>query len=220
MNPELTYTVSKYQTAAGGTDIFAHTYMRFFNLDASYLGDEFCISVLRTVSKYTPVAVESPTDYEARAELMIAAAFSHNDLTSIGKNLGHSSGEHWLEHQLSGYFDTAHGAGLAVIMPAYLRYILDHGSEEQIRRVAYFAVRVFDSEPDDENPRKVAEDGTGRFTSWLKSIGMPVTLTELGLSGNDIQTAVERCLKSLGGKVGGFIDIDSDGIAELYESAV
>jgi len=220
MNPELTYTVSAYQTAAGASDVFSHTYFRYFNNDSSYLGDEYCIGTFRTIVKYTPIAVTNPDDYEARAELMSAASFSHNDVTGIGKNLGHGGGEHPLEHQLSGYYDTAHGAGLAVIMPALLRYVVKHGSPEQVERIACFGVRVFDAEPDKENPVKTAEDGIDRFIAWLGSIGMPTTLAELGVPEADIRVAIDRTVKNTGGKISGFVEIDADGIAEIFRSAL
>jgi len=220
MNPELTYSVSKYQTAAGAADVFSHTFMRFFNPAASYLGDEFCIGLLRTVVKYAPAAIENPNDYEARAELMAAASFAHNDVTGIGKEIWSGGGEHPLEQQLSGYYDTAHGAGLAVMMPAMLTYILRHGDAEQIDRIAYFAARVFDSEPDAANPEKVAEDGINRFKAWLTSIGMPTTLTGLGVPEDDIRNAIDRCINNTGGKVGGYVNADADGIAEIYINAL
>jgi len=220
MNPELTYTVTKYQTASGAADIFAHTFFRFFNTDTCYLGDEYCIGTLRTIIKFTPIAISDPYDYEARAELMNAASFSHNDVTSIGKDLSHGGGEHPLESQLSGFYDTAHGAGLAVIMPAMLHYIINHGTPEHIERVAYFAVRVFDSEQDTKNPVKTAEDGIKRFIKWLQSIGMPTTLAELGVPEAEIDAAIDRCVQNAGGLISGFIDIDADGIAEIYQSVV
>ncbi|MCL2112024.1 MAG: iron-containing alcohol dehydrogenase [Clostridiales bacterium] len=217
LNPELTFSVPSHQTAAGGADIFSHTFMRFFNNDACYLGDEYCFATLRTTRKYTPIAVFEPDNYEARAELMMAAAFSHNDLTGIGKNIGHGGGEHALEHQLSGHYDTAHGAGLAVMMPALLRYVLRHGTAEQIDRIANFAVRVFGSDTEMGHSPLVALDGIERFEVWLNSIGLPTTLTGLGVPEGDVDAAIERCIQDTGGMIGGYIDIDKNGIAEIFK---
>ncbi|MDR1901053.1 MAG: iron-containing alcohol dehydrogenase [Treponema sp.] len=220
MNPELTYTVSPYQTGAGSADIFAHTVMRYFIDSASYLGDEYCESTLRTVVKYAPVAIANPTDYEARAELMLAGSFSHNDLTSIGRS-GPRGGEHGLESQLSGHYDTAHGAGLAAVMPAWLQYIVDHGSADKVARIAQFGVKVFGVEPDMADVKAVANEGLQRFRAWVKSIGMPLTLKELGIPKDDLQGVVDRCLDNLGGSLAGaFMDMDRNAVTAVFSSMV
>ncbi|MCL2130384.1 MAG: iron-containing alcohol dehydrogenase, partial [Treponema sp.] len=136
MNPELCYSVSSYQTGAGAVDIAAHALGRYFLRDYAFsrLGDEFAEGLLRTVVKYASTAISNPCDYTARAELMMAAAFSHNDLVCLGcKGLG--AGEHALERQFSGYYDVAHGAGLAVVMPAWLQYIVDNGTPGHHARI-------------------------------------------------------------------------------------
>ena len=226
MNPELTYSVPGYQTAAGAADIFAHTFMRFFNPDASYLGDEYCVGTMRTVVKFAPVAIAGPDNYEARAELMIAAAFAHNDLTGIGRIRTKGGGEHNLEQQLSAHYDTAHGAGLAVMMPAYLRYMVRHGTEEQVERVAYLGTRVFDIDPagtetgdETAQARAVAEAGIAAFVQWLKSIRMPVTLRELPIPEDEVAVAAERCIEGNGGRIKRYMDIDADGIRDIYSDA-
>ncbi|MDR1058778.1 MAG: iron-containing alcohol dehydrogenase, partial [Treponema sp.] len=135
MNPELTYSVPPYQTGAGSADIFAHTFMRYFWYDdlTSNLGDEYAEGTLRSVIKYAPIALANPEDYEARMELMLAGSFSHNDITQLGRQ-GAYGGEHAMEHQLSGHYDTPHGAGLSVVMPAMLKYVVDHGPAQKAAR--------------------------------------------------------------------------------------
>jgi alcohol dehydrogenase YqhD (iron-dependent ADH family) len=218
MNPELTFSLPAYQTAAGATDIFAHTYMRYFTNYACYLGDQYCEGTLRTVVKYARVAVENPNDYRARAELMLAGSFSHNDLTGIGRGMDGSGGEHGLEHQLSGYYDTAHGAGLAVIMPALLEYAVRHGSPDRVARVAQFGANVFGVESDFGNPSATATEGLSRFRAWLKSIGMPVTLNELGIPKEDLPDVIKRCVGDTGGRIDGFLTLDEKAIAEIFTS--
>jgi alcohol dehydrogenase YqhD (iron-dependent ADH family) len=218
MNPELTYTLPAYQTAAGATDIFAHTYMRYFTNYASYLGDRYCEGTLRTVVKYARAAVENPEDYEARAELMLAGSFSHNDLTGIGRGEDGHGGEHGLEQQLSGHYDTAHGAGLAVVMPALLEYAVRHGSPDQVARVAQFGAKVFDVESDFGDPSGVATEGISRFRAWLKSIGMPITLKELGIPKEDLPGVIQRCADSTGGRINGFLTLDEKAVAEIFAS--
>jgi alcohol dehydrogenase YqhD (iron-dependent ADH family) len=217
MNPELTYSVSPYQTGAGSADILAHTVSRYFINSSSRLGDEFCEGVMRTVVKYAPVAVADPENYEARAELMLAGSFSHNDITGIGRS-GARGGEHGLEAQLSGHYDTAHGAGLAAVMPAWLQYIADHGSPAQIARVAQFGIKVFGAEPDAEDIKAVADQGLRSFRAWVKSIGMPLTLKELGIPREDLSQVIRRCLDSNGGTVKGYTELDSAAVTAIFTS--
>lgn len=219
MNPELTYTLPKEQTAAGAADIFAHSFMRYFGKGFSYIGDKFAVGVLKTVVKYAGVALGKPKDYEARAELMLAGAFSHNDLTGIGKAMGGKGGEHPLEHQLSGTYDTPHGAGLSVMMPALLEYFLRHGGPEQIARVAQFGVDVFDIEPETADLRTTAGATVDALKSWLRSIGMPLTLRELGIPKDELNDAIGRCVANTGGKINGYMALDAVAIDEIYHKA-
>ena len=219
MNPELTYTVPAYQTGAGAADIVAHSVSRYFTKDipSCRLGDEFAEGLIRTVIKYGPVAIAKPDDYEARAELMMAASFSHNDLTWIGRR-GPRGGEHALEAQLSGHYDTAHGAGLAAVMPAWLAYIADNGSPEQTARVAQFLCGIFGTRPDLADARATAHAGLTAFRAWLRSIGMPLTLTELGIPKEDLLAVVKRTMDANKGKVSGFMDLDEKAVTAIFAS--
>jgi alcohol dehydrogenase YqhD (iron-dependent ADH family) len=219
MDPELTYTLPARQTAAGAADIFSHTFMRYFTNYASYLGDGYCVATFRTVVKYAPVALARPDDYEARAELMLAATFSHNDLTGVGRAGDGKGGEHGLERQLSGHYDFPHGEGLAVMMPAYLKYMVKHGAPEQVARVADFGARVFGAEPEMGDVEIVALDGIERFTAWLRSLGLPVTLAELGVPEGDFNAAAERCVEDNKGLLKGFMNIEAEGIREIFRMA-
>jgi alcohol dehydrogenase YqhD (iron-dependent ADH family) len=218
MNPELTYSVPAYQTAAGAADIFSHTFMRYFSRYDSFLGDEYCIGTLRTVVAFAGRAVARPDDYDARAELMLSAAFAHNDVMGIGRGPGRKGGEHTFEKQLSGFYDTAHGAGLAVMMPAYLTYIVRHGAPEQVARVAEFGRRVFDVKPGGTE-REVACEGIALFKNWLRSIGMPVTLGELGVRDDALETAIRYTTDTLKGTIKAYVDIDAQVVDEVYRIA-
>ncbi|MDR2932982.1 MAG: iron-containing alcohol dehydrogenase [Oscillospiraceae bacterium] len=219
MNPELTYSVSRFQTGAGSADILAHTVNRYFMNAASNLCDEYGEGTMRTVVKYAPIAVANPNDYEARAELMLAGSFSHNDLTSIGRS-GPRGGEHALEAQLSGTYDTAHGAGLAMVMPAWLQYIADHGNPEQVARVAQFGVKVFGANPDMADVKATADDGLNRFRAWVKSIEMPLTLKELGVPKEDLQSVIDKCNCDDQGILRGYMDLDKKAVAAIFSSIV
>jgi alcohol dehydrogenase YqhD (iron-dependent ADH family) len=219
MNPELTYTVPAYQTGAGSADIVAHTVSRFFYKDnpASSLGDEYAAATMRTVIKYAAVAIAKPDDYEARAELMLAGSFSHNDLTGIGRS-GARGGEHGLESQLSGHYDTAHGAGLAAVMPAWLQYIADTGTTAEIARIAQFGVQVFGVSPDMTDIKASADAGLRAFRAWVRSIGMPLTLKELGIPRADLPAVVKRCMDVNNGTVPGFVDLDEKAVTAIFNS--
>jgi len=225
MNPELTYSVSPYQTGAGAADIIAHTVARYFTKDmpSTCLGDEFAEGLVRTVVKYAPIAQDNPNDYEARAELMMAATFSHNDLTGIGRN-GPRGGEHALEHQLSGHYDTAHGAGLAAVMPAWFQYIAENGTIEQAARIKQFCGKVFGLEyrkrMDIAESRGNAGAGIHLFRSWLGSIGMPLTPEELGIPKEDIPAMAKRTADANNGKIIGFMDLDEKAIGAIYTKMI
>lgn len=217
MNPELTYSVDKFQTGAGSADIMAHTVQRYFTKPASYLGDQYAEGTFRTVIKYAPIAYENPTDYEARAELMLAGSFSHNDLTGIGRFSNRKGSEHNLERMLSARYDTAHGAGLAVVMPSWLQYLVNHGEDFHIARVAQFAARVF-GVPASGGDREVANEGLRRFRTWLKSIGMPLTLKELGVPAGDVKRVIDDVLATDDDVMIGFMDLDKGAVTEIFSS--
>ena len=221
LNPELTYTVSAWQTGVGAADIFAHTISRYFFKDTpvSHIGDEFCESLMRTVIRFSSPAIDEPQDYEARAELMMCSFLSHSDLMGMGRS-GPRGGEHALESQVSGHYDTAHGAGLAVIMPAWLSYIAQNGSKEQIARVAQFGIKVFGINADLPNNKDIALEGIKAFRSWLKSIGQPLTFKELGVPKQDLYKMVERCINHNKGIVPGFMELDDKAVREIFSSVM
>jgi alcohol dehydrogenase YqhD (iron-dependent ADH family) len=183
----------------------------------SHIGDEFAEGLMRTVIRYAPVAIAKPDDYEARAELMMAASCSHNDLTGIGRS-GPRGGEHPLEHQFSGSYDTAHGAGLAAIIPAWLQYIVDNGAPEQIARIAQFSVKVFAVSPDLADVKATANAGLEAFRSWIRSINMPLTLSELGIPEADLPALVKRTLDANNGNISGFMDLGEKEISAIFSS--
>lgn len=186
-NPELTYTVSPYQTACGITDIMAHTMERYFTpCEPTDLTDRIAESILKSVINSEKVVMENPYDYEARANIMWASSLSHNNLTGCGRI--NALPVHQLEHAVSGEYDSvAHGAGLAVLFPAWAKYVYKHN----ISRFAQFARRVWDvDEPDD---KKAAEAGIEAMSDFFKSIGMPATLNEFGINADAIDRLVDLC---------------------------
>jgi len=222
MNPELTYSVSPYQTSVGSADIFAHAVMRYFIDSDCHLGDEYCEGTMRTVVKYAPIAYKNPTDYEARAELLLASSFSHNDLLDMGRLPKNRGGEHPLERQLSGVYDTPHGAGLSVVMPPMLQYFADNGDERMVSRVAQFAVKVFDVDPNIGSKKEIANEGIKRLRSWLKSIGMPLTLKELGIENpkENLADIVNSCVGGPDGIIPAAMPLDHKAVTTIFSSVV
>ncbi len=219
MDPTLTFTVSKYQTAAGAADIFSHTFDRYLTDSSGYLADQFAAGLLRSVVKYAPIAVEHPDDYEARAELMLAAPLSHNDITSVGRGY-YSFLAHGLESYLSARYDTAHGAGLAMVMPALLKFIIETGDASKTARAAQLAVDVFGVQPDMGDIKTVALEGVNRFRAWNRSIGMPVYLKDMGIPGSDIPEIVKRTRCNAQGVLSGYIDLDKKDVETIFRSLV
>lgn len=201
LNPELTYTVNKYQTACGIVDIMMHTLERYFNPSLNIeFADEIAIGLLKAVKKAGEVVINDLTNYEARRSLMLAGAFSHNGLTGIGKNV--PMPVHQLEHALSGYYDfVAHGAGLAVLFPKWS--MLYYKSD--VKKFSYFAKEVMGVKEEDEC--KAAYLGIVAIQSFFKELGMPATFKDLGIENPNIDKLLDilfdgrEHIESLGRKI-------------------
>ena len=214
LNPQLTCTLPAFQTACGAADIMAHVFERYFtNTTEVEITDRLCEAVLLTMIKETPRVIADPDNYEARANIMWAGTVAHNDIVGVGRIQDWNC--HAIEHELSGMYDVAHGAGLAVIMPSWMEFVMSHN----VMRFAQMAVRVFGCQMNFENPEVTAKEGIRAFRSFLHSIGLPVNFAELGAREEDIPALV----KNLGlgdGKTGGFVNLSSDDVAEIYRIAV
>ena len=213
LNPALTCTLPAYQTACGTTDIMAHVFERYFtNTNEVEITDRLCEAVLLTMIKETPRVLENPDNYEARANIMWVGTVAHNDIVGVGRSQDWNS--HGIEHELSGLYDCAHGAGLAVIMPAWMEYVMNHN----IMRFAQMAVRIWGIPMNFENPEYTAKAGITAFRRFLHDIGMPINFEELGAKEEDIPMLV----KNLGigsGKRNGFVELDANDVTEIYKIA-
>ncbi len=181
MNPELAMTLPPYQIACGATDILAHIMERYFTSERDVdLTDRLCEGAMQAVIRAVKIAVEHPDDYDAQAQLMWASTIAHNETVGVGRVS--DFGSHQIEHELSALYDVAHGAGLAVVFPAWMRYQMN----KDVMRFAQFAVRVYHCDMDFEHPERTALHGIEAHEAFLKSIGMPITLKELGARTEDI----------------------------------
>ena len=209
MNPELTMTLPPFQTACGLADMFAHLCERYFSPTTDVaLTDSLCEAVMRTIVGESAKVMTNPADYQARANIMWAGTLAHNDICGVGREQDWAS--HGIEHELSALYDCAHGAGLAVVMPAWMTYV----HKVDTARFARFARAVFGvgiGEPDGQ----AALDGIAAFRGWLKSLGLPLTFAELGAREEDIPLLV-RTLNLNGNTLGGFKPLNDADITAIY----
>lgn len=214
MNPELTYSVSKYQTACGVVDIMAHTMERYFvDCEPTDLTDRISESVLKATITAGATLMDNPEDYDARANMMWASSLSHNGLTGCGRE--NVLPVHQLEHALSGEFDEiAHGAGLAVLFPAWAKYIYKH----KVSRFAQFARRVWDCTL--ENDEQAALFGIEKMSEYFKSIGMPSKLSEFNLDETCLDKLSDLCTFGRQRTVKSYIDMDFDVIKDIFKSCI
>ena len=211
LNPEFTFTLSPFQTACGLTDIFAHVVERYFTPTKDVeITDALCEAVMRTVVKEGRRVMANPRDYEARANIMWAGTVAHNNVCGVGRAQDWSS--HGIEHELSALYDCAHGAGLAVVMPAWMEYVM----EADVARFARFAERVWDVRESD--PHAAAQEGVRRYRAWLKSIGMPQNFVELGARESDIPSLVAQ-LGLKGNTLGAFRPLADDDVEKILRIA-
>ena len=162
LDPRLTCSLPAYQTASGAVDMMAHIMERYFtNTPDVALTDRLCEALLKTVLDAAPKAIADPNDYAARADLMWAGMLAHNNSCGVGREQDWAS--HQIEHELSAFYDCAHGAGLAVVLPAWMEYVLPHDPV----RLAQFAVRVFGCEMNFADPEATAREGIERLRTVL-----------------------------------------------------
>ena len=214
MNPELTYTVPKYQTACGVVDIMAHTMERYFiDCAPTDLTDRISESVLKATISAGAILMENPCDYDARANMMWASSLSHNGLTGCGRD--NALAVHQLEHALSGEYDEiAHGAGLAVLFPAWAKYIYKYN----VPRFAQFARRVWDVQERDDEVAAVL--GIEKMAEYFKSIGMPTRLADFGIDESAVDRLSDLCTFSRKRSVKSYIDMDFDVVKEIFKLAL
>ena len=214
LNPELTCSLPPYQTACGVVDMMAHVMERYFtNTQNVEITDRLAEGILLTIINEAPKVMADPANYEARANLMWAGMVAHNDTCGVGRDSDWSS--HQMEHELSGLYDVAHGAGLAVMFPAWMKYVMHH----DLMRFAQFATRVWGCEMNFQSPEITALNGIERYEQFVSSLGMPIRFDQLGAKAEDIPVLVEKL--GLGERtLGSFVKLSSEDVRKIYELAV
>ena len=217
LNPALTQTLPAYQTAAGITDIMAHLHERYFtNSKDVEVTDRLIEGLLLTMIHEAPRVIANPNNYEARANIMWAGMMAHNNSCGVGRSQDWNS--HAIEHELSALYDCAHGAGLAVTMPAVFKYVYKH----DVMRFAKLAVRVWGCQMDFDNPEATALQGIACLENFLRSIGMPLNFDELGAKEEDIPKLVDVLCYGNGrtGSISGFVTLDIEDCTKIYKMMV
>lgn len=213
LNPALAQTLPAYQTACGITDIIAHLYERYLtNTKDVEVTDRMIEALLLTMVQEGPKVIADPDNYQARANIMWAAMMAHNNSCGVGRTQDWAS--HDIEHEISALYDCAHGAGLAVVMPAVFRYNMRHN----VMRFAQVATRVWGCQMNFEDPELTAKAGIEALRSFLISIGMPKNLAELGGKEADIEKmAHTACYGDVrAGYLGGFVSLNQQDVEKIY----
>lgn len=204
MNPKLTETLPEYQTACGITDMMAHIMERYFsNTPDCEVTDRLCEGLLTAIINEAPKVMANPTDYQARANIMWAGTLAHNGICGCGRQ------EEWtchaMEHEISALYGVAHGAGLAVVFPAWMEYVSQYNSDKIIQ----FGKRLFGV---DSAPETISE-----LRKFYSSIGMPLTMKELGVDSPDIELMNTKLHKAKGAVIGNYVPLDAIATAKIYE---
>lgn len=175
MDPEYTFTVPAYQTAAGTADIMSHTFENYFTVEkGAYVQSRFCEGILKTCIRYAPEAIKNPESYEARANLMWASSLAINGICSYGENTAWTV--HPIEHELSAFYDITHGVGLAILTPYWMEYVLNN---DTMWRFVEYGKNVWGiTEGSNED---IARSSIEKTRAFFSSLGLPSKLSEIGI---------------------------------------
>lgn len=213
LNPELTYTLPPYQTASGIADMMAHIMERYFTTTQDVeITDRVSEGILKAIIEEAPKVMAKPDDYQARANIMWSGTLAHNGICGTGRKEDWAS--HAIEHEISALYNVTHGAGLAVIFPAWMTFMAQYSPG----KIAQFARRVFDVAEHDDTA--AAAEGIACLKAFFGSIGLPVTFAELGVPDPDIDTMVRRLHENKGEIIGGYRPLRAADTTEIYKLAL
>lgn len=208
-DPTYLYTLPPEQTAAGAVDILSHVMEQYFQPnDEAYITDVLSEAVMKTVVKYARKAMDEPQNYEARSNLMWASTVGLNHLLTVGK--GGAWSVHPIEHVISAYYDITHGVGLAILTPAWMEYVL---SDKTVRRFARFAREVFGVKETDD--AKAAELGIEKVREFNRSLGMPSTLTEVGILQDKFDEMAAEAVRTSGISLRAYVKLEISDVKKI-----
>jgi len=209
LDPTYTFTVPAYHTAAGVADIMSHTLECYFgHVKDAYLVDKIAEAILLTCIKYGPVVVSEPENYEARANILWASSLALNGLLKYGKETGWCV--HPMEHELSAYYDISHGAGLAVLTPNWMNYVLNDHTVDQISQ---YGINVWGL-PAQEDKYSTANQAIALTREFFISIGLPTTLTEMGIPEEKLAVMAKSAVN--GGTISSFRPLNAQDVLNIY----
>lgn len=213
-DPTYMFTLPTKQTAAGTADIFSHILEQYFQPnDGAYITDRLSEAALKTCIKYGPIAIANPDDYEARSNLMWTGSIALNHLFTFGK--GGAWSVHPIEHELSAFYDLTHGVGLAILTPAWMRYVL---CDVTVKRFAMYARNVWDVEEADDYYAAVAGiDLTERF---FKDMGLPGTLSEVGINDSQFVEMASEAVRTSGLSTRAYVKLYASDVEQIYRDCL
>ncbi|MDR3173016.1 MAG: iron-containing alcohol dehydrogenase [Treponema sp.] len=217
INPELFYTLPKNQIANGVADMMSHVFERYFtNTTHTDLTDGLCETVLRTIIKNAPLVYENPENYDAWCEIGFGGTVAHNGLVGMGREQDWAC--HGMEHELSAIYDVAHGAGLAVLTPSWMRYVY----KTNINMFVQFAVNVMGVKGSYRDPDAIVLEGIARLGGFFRGIGLPSTLGELGINEDKLELMAKKASGAAFGReepIGGLKKLYWKDVLEIYKLA-
>lgn len=215
LNPVLTYTLPDYQTACGAADIMAHIMERYFTDTQNVeLTDRLCEATFKTVVHNVPLALKTPDDYNARAEIMWAGTIAHNNILNTGR-LG-DWGSHGIEHEISAIYDIAHGAGLAIVFPAWMKYVY----KRDINRFAQYAQRIWNIDDNLFDLEDVALRGIAALENYFTSIGLPTRLSHANIDDTHLEEMADKCTASDTQTVGAVMKLNKNDVLNILKLAL
>ncbi len=212
LDPTLTYTVSQYQTACGSSDMLSHIIEVYFNMNKDlYMLDTVMEGLMKTIIRYTPIAMKEPDNYEARANLMWASSWAINGFVNGGKQQAWSC--HPIEHEVSAIYDITHGLGLAILTPRWMEYCLD---ETTVSKYYQFGCNVFGLDPKME-PMEVAKKSIELLSDFLyNTLGLKSTFTELGIDDKNFEIMAEKSVE-IGGLKYAFKPLTKEDVVKIFK---
>lgn len=214
LNPEITFTLPNYQTACGAVDMFGHVIERYFtNIVDVDLTDHLCEATMKTVFENASKCIKDNQDYASRADIMWAGVIAHNGLLGTGREEDWAS--HEMEHEISAIYDIAHGAGLAMIYPAWMKYV----SHKNYQRFATFGETVFGLEKESD-PKVGAEKAIIALEEWYKSIGMPTRMSDFDITDEHIELMASKVTKDDTKTIGSFVRLNKEDVINIYKLAL
>jgi alcohol dehydrogenase YqhD (iron-dependent ADH family) len=215
LNPELAFTLPRFQVACGAADILAHLMERYFTgVKNVAFTDRLLEATMKTIIEQAPLVLENPANYEAWSEFMWAGTIAHNNLLNTGRVGDWAS--HDIEHEISGIYDVAHGAGLAVVFPAWMKNTL----HQDVNRFAQWAVRVWNVDMDFWNPEGTAREGIKRLEAFYHSIGLGTRLGDLGVGSDRLEEMAAKGTDGNRRTVGNFVALDQAAVRKVLEFAL